>query len=176
MPISVKKNKIKKGFVFWITGLSGAGKTSLANLVKPKISKKFGPTLIINGDDLRGIFRFKSYDRKSRLELAKKYSRLCRHISEQGINVIITVVGLFHEIHKFNRKNLRNYIEIYIKSDVDKIIKMKKKNTYLLKNNIFGLDILPQYPKKPHIEISNDFNIQLNKLAYDLFSEIKKLI
>ena len=79
-------------------------------------------------------------------------------------------------MHKFNRKNLENYIEIFINSDVKKIIKMKKKNTYSQKNNIFGLDIIPQYPKKPHIVINNDFNIPLNKLAANLFNQIKKII
>tara|TARA_Y100000591_G_C21473369_1_gene516806 strand:- start:15 stop:545 length:531 start_codon:yes stop_codon:yes gene_type:complete len=176
MQASIKKKTLKKGFVFWITGLSGSGKTSLANLIKPKISKKIGLTLIINGDDLREIFEFYSYDKKSRLELAKKYSKLCKHISNQGINIIFTVVGLFHEVHKFNSKNLENYIEIFINSDVKKIIKMKKKNTYSQKNNIFGLDIIPQYPKKPHIVINNDFNIPLNKLAANLFNQIKKII
>ena len=43
----------KKGILFWITGLSGAGKTSVANEIKNEITKQFGPTLVFNGDDLR---------------------------------------------------------------------------------------------------------------------------
>lgn len=64
MQIDSRKNKLKhkrNGLVFWITGLSGAGKTSIANLIKKKIDKKFGPTILINGNDIRRIFSFKSY-------------------------------------------------------------------------------------------------------------------
>ena len=63
-----KKNK-KKGILFWITGLSGAGKTSVANEIKNEITKQFGPTLVFNGDDLRKIFHLNKYDQKSRLKL-----------------------------------------------------------------------------------------------------------
>ena len=84
-----KKNK-KKGIVFWITGLSGAGKTSLANGIKKEIKKEFGPTLVVNGDDLRKIFNLNKYDKSSRLEYTKQYSQFVRFTTNQGINVIFT--------------------------------------------------------------------------------------
>ena len=120
----MKKNN---GYIFWITGLSGAGKTSLAKLIKKKIEFDYGKTILLNGDDLREIFKFNTYSKNERKKLALSYSRLCLFLSKQGFNVIFTVVGLFHEIHKFNRKFLKNYLEIFIKSDVKKIISMKKK-------------------------------------------------
>ena len=46
------KNK-KKGILFWITGLPGAGKTSIANKIISVINKKFGHTILFNGDDIR---------------------------------------------------------------------------------------------------------------------------
>ena len=49
-----KKNKNNnKGFVIWITGLSGSGKTTVAKKIKKKIIEQLGPTVLINGDDLR---------------------------------------------------------------------------------------------------------------------------
>ena len=92
-----KKNK-NKGVLIWITGLSGAGKTSLANQIKKKIKENYGPTLLINGDDLRKIFKLNKYDKSSRLKYVKQYSELVRFITNQGINVIFTVVGLFDSI------------------------------------------------------------------------------
>ena len=53
--MKLKLNK-KKGKLFWITGLSGSGKTSIAEKIKLKISKNYGPTLTISGDDLRKLF------------------------------------------------------------------------------------------------------------------------
>ena len=67
-----KKNK-QKGILFWITGLSGAGKTSLANAIKKDIRKNYGPTIVVNGDDLRKIFKLNKYDQISRLEYGRQY-------------------------------------------------------------------------------------------------------
>ena len=54
------KNK-KKGILFWITGLPGAGKTSIANKIIHTINKEFGHTILFNGDDIRKIFELKDY-------------------------------------------------------------------------------------------------------------------
>ena len=48
------KKKIKNsGTLFYITGLSGSGKSTLAKKIKNDIQKKYGPTLLINGDDIK---------------------------------------------------------------------------------------------------------------------------
>ena len=51
----LKKNK---GILFWITGLSGSGKTTIAEKIKKDISNKYGATLIFSGDDLRKLFNY----------------------------------------------------------------------------------------------------------------------
>ena len=54
----MKKIKLNhnKGILFWVTGLSGSGKTSIAREIKHKISKLYGPTIVVSGDDMRKIF------------------------------------------------------------------------------------------------------------------------
>ena len=54
----MKKLKKNKGILFWITGLSGSGKTTIAQKIKSNISNKYGPTIIVSGNDLRRIFNF----------------------------------------------------------------------------------------------------------------------
>ena len=60
-----------EGIVFWITGLSGSGKSSIGRLLHRNIKKIYGPTILINGDDIRKLFKINSYDKYSRLILAK---------------------------------------------------------------------------------------------------------
>ena len=59
-----KKLKKNKGILFWITGLSGVGKTSIAKKIHKEIIKNYGPTILFSGDDLRSIFQIKTYDKK----------------------------------------------------------------------------------------------------------------
>ena len=168
----MKINK-KKGIVFWITGLSGSGKTSIANKIKKDITKKYGPTIILNGDDIRNIFNLKKFDIKHRLKLALSYSKLCKSISDQKINIIFPTVSMFNKVRSYNRKNIKNYFEIYIKANIKKIIKERKKKIYYKsKINIVGLDIKPELPKKPDIIVLNNFDKNLNKISKNLITKI----
>ena len=123
----MKKKKIKnKGILFWITGLSGTGKSTLGDLIFPKINKIYGPTIIVHGDDFRNIWNLKSYDNKSRYENCKKYIEFCKYMTDQNVNVIFTVIGMFEKIRQWNRKNIKNYIEIYIAKENYKKFEIKK--------------------------------------------------
>ena len=125
----MKKIRIskKKGILFWITGFPGSGKTAIANKIKPEINKFYGPTILINGDNLREIFNLKQYSENERISNGLKFSKLCKFIASQKINVIFAVVGLFDKLHQQNRMNIQNYVEIYVRSDFLKIIKVGKK-------------------------------------------------
>ena len=171
----MKNFSLNRGIVFWITGLSGAGKTSLANGIKKEIRKKFGPTLVINGDDLRKIFKLNKYDKFSRLKYTEQYSQFLKFITNQGVNVIFTVVGSFDKIRTWNRKNINNYVEIFIRTSVSKIKKKRKKRIYLKKTNeIVGIQIKPEFPKRPDIIINNDFKKSIRQLSAVLIKKIIK--
>tara|TARA_Y100000741_G_scaffold356768_1_gene333800 strand:+ start:95 stop:625 length:531 start_codon:yes stop_codon:yes gene_type:complete len=171
-----KSNEKRYGTLYWITGLSGSGKTKISKKIKTQISKKYGPTIIISGDDLRNIFNLKTYSIQERLKISKKYCKLVKFITSQKINVIFATVAMFHEIREWNRKNIKNYVEIYIKSDIKKLIFQKKKTFY--KNTskyIVGMDIKAELPKKPDIVIKNDFTRNLDYLSSMLMKKINKL-
>lgn len=170
--MKIRNNKI--GIVFWITGLSGSGKTTFGKRILKDVTKKFGPTILINGDDFRKIFKLSAYDKKSRFKIGQQYSNFCKFITKQNLNVIITVVGLFHKLHNYNRRIHKNYFEVYIKSDFKKIKERKDKPFYKTKTkNIWGVDIKPEFPLKPNLIINNNFNKDMNQLTKIFFSKIK---
>ena len=90
----MKKIDKKKGILFWITGLSGAGKTSIAKAIKSQIIKRYGPTLLVNGDDLRNLFMLKKYDEKSRLANGIMFHKFAKFITNQNINLIFIYILL----------------------------------------------------------------------------------
>ena len=162
-------NKKSKGFVIWVTGLSGSGKSILASKIKKNLKQKNINSIVINGDDLRKIFKLNNFDKKSRLYYAKSYSMFCKKMTNQGINVIIATIAMFEDIRKWNRKNIKNYYEIYLKTSYKLIKKRNKKKLYLSKiNNVIGKDIKPELPKKPDFIFKNNFknNSKLNKKLF----------
>jgi len=172
----MKFNK-KYGILFWITGLSGSGKTTIAKKIEKKITKLFGPTILISGDNIRKIMDLNEFTKTKRLDYGKKFSKLSKLITNQKINVIFATVSMLHKVRFLNKKNIRNYVEIYIKTDVQKIIKRGKKRIYFKRRkNIVGFDIKPEFPKKPDIVINNNFNKDVDTLSNELVKKIKRLL
>ena len=169
----MKKINKGKGILFWITGLSGSGKTTIAKHITKNISQKYGYTINISGDDLRKIFNLKKYDKKNRLQYALLYSKFCKLIVNERINLIFSTISLFHKVRKWNKKNIDNYVEIYIKSDLQKIIKLNKKELYKKNKSIVGKNIKPEFPESPDIIIENNFTKSINKLSKELIKKIK---
>ncbi len=170
----MKKKFKNNSILFWITGFSGSGKTKLARKIRKDIIKNYGPTILFSGDDIRKIFDLKGYSYHERYKTVIKYCKLSKFILSQKINVIFAVVGLMSGVRKWNRENIKNYLEIYIKSDIKKIKKIGLKKIYKNKTKqIVGLDIKPEMPKKPDIKIINNFDKDLNELKKELMKKIK---
>ena len=166
----------KYGIVFWITGISGSGKSTLSRKIYPFVKKNFGPTIILSGDNLRKIFKLNKYDKNYRMQVGRQYTKLLRLIVANRINVLFSVVGLFHALHSYNRKQLKNYIEILIDANFKKTELRKQKSFYKNKtNNVWGRDIKPEYPKKPHIVLKNNFKKNKNFLSVELVKKINNL-
>lgn len=169
----MKKNN--KGILFWVTGFSGSGKTQLSKKIHSRIKKEYGPTVLFSGDDIRRIFKLRGYSSKDRFETVMKYCKLAKFITGQNVNVIFAVIGMMEDIRKWNRKNISNYVEIYIKADLKKIINKKKKRIYHnSKKNIVGLDIKPEFPLNPDITLVNDFKKNINTYSEELVFKINK--
>ena len=170
----MKRIKKNKGILFWITGLSGSGKTTIAEKIINSISKKYGSTITISGDDLRKKLNFNKFSRKHRLIYALSYSKFCKYLIDKNINVIFSTVSLFHKVRKWNRAHINNYVEIYIESDIYELIKRKKKFFYKGNyKNIVGKNLKAEFPKSPDIIIKNNFTNSLNKLSQELLRKIK---
>ena len=173
----LKKNK-NKGILFWITGLSGSGKTTIAKKIKKDIIQFYGPTLLVSGDNLRKIFKFNKYTYNERVSNSKKFCKFAKFVTNQKINLIFAAVGMMDSMRKWYRNNIDNYIEIYIKADLKKIIRLKKKKIYHKKNggDIVGITIKPEFPKQPDIRINNDFKKSTDDLVNNLIKKISKIV
>ena len=149
------------GKVIWITGLSGAGKTTLAEELNLRLQKNHLRPIVLDGDVLRSIFKVgtleeQSYSRNSRINLGLKYGLLCKTLSTQGFIVIIATIAMFDKIYVWNRENLENYLEIYLKVPLDELYLRDHKKIYKryedgMLNNVAGLDLDVDEP------LSSDF-------------------
>jgi adenylylsulfate kinase-like enzyme len=123
------------GAVCWITGLSGAGKTTLALKLVDRFRAEGLPVVFLDGDELREVFgavaaNAQNHGREGRLALAMQYAHLCRVIAAQGLTVVIATISLFREVHAWNRANLPGYFEVYLKVPVEELRRRDPKGIY----------------------------------------------
>ena len=147
----------RTGNVLWITGLSGAGKSSLANEVVARLRADRKSVLLLDGDDLREVFgaviaNEQNHGREGRLALAMQYAQLCRLLATQGMTVVIATISLFREVHDWNRINLPGYFEVYLKVPLDELCRRDSKGIYRRFYageiaNVAGLDLSIDEPK-----------------------------
>ncbi|MBT3533107.1 MAG: adenylyl-sulfate kinase [Rhodospirillaceae bacterium] len=150
------------GIVYWITGLSGAGKTTLAAALTQKLQLGKNKVVHFDGDQLRAIFRMTDvHDPAARLDLAFRYARLCQTVAVQGVDVVCSTISLFPEIHQWNRENNPRYAEIYLKVSMDVLKARDDKFIYARAmtgeiSNVVGIDIPLVEPAAPDLIIEND--------------------
>lgn len=152
----------KIGKVYWITGLSGAGKTTIGYELYQQLSQSKQHIVFLDGDMLREVFgNDLGYTAAERFQCAMRYARLCRLLAGQGLEVILCTISMFDEVRTWNRKNIAGYKEIYIKVSEEELIRRNQKNLYSgIKHgsarNVAGMDLQVELPKSPDLIIENN--------------------
>jgi adenylylsulfate kinase-like enzyme/phosphohistidine swiveling domain-containing protein len=149
------------GRVFWITGLSGAGKTTLGQELCRQLRAAGRSVTFLDGDALRGaISEDLDYSASNRRQGAMRNARLCRLLAEQGTDVVCATISLFHDVHRWNRANTPGYLEIYLRVPLDELRRRDTKGIYKRAERddagqVVGLDVPAEAPEAPDLVLDN---------------------
>lgn len=155
--------KKQKPFLLWLTGLSGSGKSTVANLVDQELFAKGYHTYILDGDNIRhGLNADLGFDEKSRKENLRRIREVARLFLDAGIIVICATISPFlsdrYEARQLIGKD--DFIEIFVDTplevcaDRDPKGLYKKVKTGEIKN-FTGFESLYERPISPEIHINN---------------------
>lgn len=154
---------IPSGRVVWITGLSGAGKTTVARRLVGSLRQAGTACIHLDGDELREVLADPNYgfDRESRLRGAGIYQRLALLCARQGLVAVVSTISLFREVHSWNRANLPGYFEVFL--DVSESVRVSRDPKGLYASSragslpqMPGIDLPPDLPEHPDLRIAND--------------------
>jgi adenylylsulfate kinase-like enzyme len=147
-----------RGKLVWITGLSGAGKTTAAKQVFALIKERHPNTVMIDGDDFRAVFDGDlGYGIDDRIKNARRIVKMCEYLCAQDMNVICATMSLYRDIHDFIYKNFAEPLIVFLDVPMDELKKRNKKNLYSTGMDVSGLDQAFDEPRheKYVIKINN---------------------
>jgi adenylylsulfate kinase len=116
---------------------------------------------LLDGDVLRAILgdRF-GHGADDRRAISMCYARLCRELSSQGFDVICATISMFRDLHDWNRANIPNYREIYLRVPQAELERRDPKGLYARArqgglSDVVGLDHPMEEPRAPDLIIDN---------------------
>ena len=157
----------EKGTVYFFTGLAGAGKTTIGGLFYQRLKSQKPEVVLIDGDQTRTqashssadgtVLQEDCYTTEARKGGARWAFRQCRELAEEGKDVVICSIAMYTEIRAWNRENIENYREIYLKVSHDTLYRRDQKKLYSTKaKKVVGVDLPWDEPGHSSIVIQND--------------------
>lgn len=148
------------GTVYWLTGLSGAGKSENAKRLADFLRRQGRPCVLLDGDELRRVIQSTcpGYTREERVNLGLQYANLCKLLASQAIDVVIATIALYSEIHQWKEENLTNCCTIFLDVPISELRRRDPKKIYeryftKRLRNVAGLDLPVDLPPSPDIKI-----------------------
>jgi bifunctional enzyme CysN/CysC len=154
--------KNQKPAVIWLTGLSGAGKSTIANLVDGKLRRMNRHTFLLDGDNVRhGLNRDLGFTDADRVENIRRVGEVARLMTDAGLIVIAAFISPFRTDRDMVRRMMAfgEFMEVYVDTSLSvaeaRDVKglYKKARAGALKN-FTGIDSPYEAPENPEIRVS----------------------
>ncbi|MEM3159494.1 MAG: adenylyl-sulfate kinase [Nitrososphaera sp.] len=117
--------------VVWLTGLPASGKTTVGLELKKKLESVNTAVVFLDGDDLRKTLSADlGFSRQDREMHARRVLNLVQSLSEKGTWVIVALITPYRSSREMARKQLRDYVEVWVKTSIAECIKRDPKGLY----------------------------------------------
>jgi bifunctional enzyme CysN/CysC len=147
--------------VLWFTGLSGAGKSTIANLVETELHARGVHTLLLDGDNVRhGLNRDLGFTEADRVENIRRIGEVAKLMTEAGLVVLCSFISPFRAERRMVRELIsgREFIEIFIDTSSEQCIARDPKGLYRRAlsgeiKNFTGVDQAYEAPEHPELRL-----------------------
>ncbi|WP_082235177.1 adenylyl-sulfate kinase [Halobacillus massiliensis] len=126
------KNNHSSG-VIWLTGLSGSGKSTIANIINQKLYQKGLQTYVLDGDNVRhGLNKDLGFGDKDRQENIRRIGEVAKLFADSGTIVLASFISPFRSDREQIRSNLEenDFIEVFVSCPLEECEKRDPKGIY----------------------------------------------
>jgi adenylyl-sulfate kinase len=149
----------QQGFVLWFTGLSGAGKTTLAKPIEQELKRRGLKVERLDGDIVRqSLTRDLGFSKEDRDKNIERVTFVSKLLSRNGVAVLASFISPYRAVRQKVREETTNFIEVYVEVPLEEAVKRDVKGLYLKAmngeiENFTGVSDPYEEPLDPEIRV-----------------------
>jgi adenylylsulfate kinase len=121
-----------RGFTLWFTGLSGAGKTTISEIVEKDLRRRFGRVEVLDGDIVRtNLSKGLGFSREDRDTNILRIGFVAELLTRNGVGVVVSAISPFKEARDQVRRNIgEDFLEVYVDAPIEVCAERDVKGLY----------------------------------------------
>ena len=121
----------QRGFTLWFTGLSGAGKTTLAQRIETDLRQRGLKVELLDGDVVRtNLSKGLGFGKEDRDTNIKRIGFVCKLLTRNGVIAIASAISPYREVRDYVRNDIGDFIEVYAKCPLEVLTQRDVKGLY----------------------------------------------
>lgn len=151
-----------QGFVIWLTGLPGSGKTTIARVLEGVLREAGFRVELLDGDEVRKWLSPEAgFTREDRERHLRRVAHVCHLLTRNGVVVIASFVSPYKSSRGYARRLVKNFVEVYVKCSLGTCIRRDPKGLYKKAlrgevKNMTGVHDPYEEPENPEVEVDTD--------------------
>jgi len=152
----------QKGFTLWFTGLSGAGKTTLARLVETELSARGHKVEVLDGDVIRtNLSKGLGFSKEDRDTNIRRIGFVCNLLTRNDVVAIAAAISPYREVRDELRRDIGAFVEVYVSCPIDVLAERDVKGLYKKAlageiKNFTGVDDPYESPLAAEVTVETD--------------------
>jgi adenylylsulfate kinase len=152
----------EKGFVVWLTGIPGAGKTTIGDIVIERLRGMGHKVESLDGDEVRrNLSPDLGFSKEDRETHAKRVAYVSKLLARNGVAVIVALISPYRSFREHVRSQIDDFVEVHVDASVEECIRRDPKGLYRKAlageiSDLTGLQDTYEAPESPEVWIPTE--------------------